>query len=244
MTSHLSRSYTLKTCSARQTPCVPSTAIVRTLCVATVTSRRRSRARFFLFALSLKVSVCSASPPPFTRQPFPPLCDFFNFPSFPITVLALYFLFATWVQPSHPASLRPSSVSGANLMLTHRLLSFLPLSAAVRQFGCHGRWYERSDLWIQLAVHRRCHRLCRYDHSTPGLLTVSSLTSTVWDHLGREAARARRKERESIMDEVTGVTQEEGHTFLLFYFVHSIFAGRCLLNFCLQSLYFAGKLPG
>ena len=43
-------------------------------------------------------------------------------------------------------------------------------------------------MWIQLAVHRRCHWLCRYDHSTPGLLTVSSVTSTVWVHPGREAA--------------------------------------------------------
>ena len=46
MTSYLSRSYTLKTSSARSTPCVPSTAIVRTLCVATVISRPRARARF------------------------------------------------------------------------------------------------------------------------------------------------------------------------------------------------------
>ena len=48
MTSHPSRSYTLKTSSARPTPCVPSTAIVRTLCVATAVSRPRARARFLL----------------------------------------------------------------------------------------------------------------------------------------------------------------------------------------------------
>ena len=48
MTSHPSRSYTLKTSSARPTPCFPSTAIVRTLCVATVISRPRARARFLL----------------------------------------------------------------------------------------------------------------------------------------------------------------------------------------------------
>ena len=35
MTSHPSQSYTLKTSSTRPAPCVPSTAIVRTLCVAT-----------------------------------------------------------------------------------------------------------------------------------------------------------------------------------------------------------------
>ena len=50
MTSHPSRSYTLKTSSARPTPCVPSTAIVRTLCVATAISPPRVRARF-LFLL-------------------------------------------------------------------------------------------------------------------------------------------------------------------------------------------------
>ena len=48
MTSHPSRSYTLKTSSARPTPCVPSTAIVRTLCVAITISRPRVRARFLL----------------------------------------------------------------------------------------------------------------------------------------------------------------------------------------------------
>ena len=48
MTSHPSQSHTLKTSSARPTPCVPSTAIVRTLCVATAISRPRARARFLL----------------------------------------------------------------------------------------------------------------------------------------------------------------------------------------------------
>ena len=48
MTLHPSRSYPLKTSSTRPTPCVPSTAIVRTLCVATVISRSRARARFLL----------------------------------------------------------------------------------------------------------------------------------------------------------------------------------------------------
>ena len=48
MTSHPSRSYTLKTSSARPTPCVPSTAIVQTLCVASAISRPPARARFLL----------------------------------------------------------------------------------------------------------------------------------------------------------------------------------------------------
>ena len=122
---------------------------------------------------------------------FFPLCDFFDFPPLSVPVLALYFSLTKWAQPFHPASPRPSSVSRMNLVLTHRFLSFLPFSAAVRQFWCHGRWYERSDLWIQLAVHRRCHRLYRYDHSTPGLFTVSSLTSTVRVHPRREAVGAK-----------------------------------------------------
>ena len=86
------------------------------------------------FALLEAAPLCSTSPPSFARQNFPKCLSFqrlFQLPSFPIPVLALYFVLATWVQPSHPASPRPSSVSVANLVLTHRLLSFLPLSAAV-----------------------------------------------------------------------------------------------------------------
>ena len=48
MTSHPSRSYTRKASSAHPTPCFPSPAIVRTLCVATMISRPRARARFLL----------------------------------------------------------------------------------------------------------------------------------------------------------------------------------------------------
>ena len=48
MTSYPSRSYTRKTSSARSTPCVPATAIVRTLCVATVIFRPRARAQFLV----------------------------------------------------------------------------------------------------------------------------------------------------------------------------------------------------
>ena len=79
---------------------------------------------------------------------------------------------------SRPTPPRPSSVPGANLVLTHRLLSPFPLSMAARQFWRHGRWYERSGLWTQLAPHAWTP-----DHF---------LTSTVWVHPGREAARAGR----------------------------------------------------
>ena len=63
----------------------------------------------------------------------------FSLRNFPVR--ALYFGLATWAQPSHPASLHPS-VRGANLVLTYGLLSSIPLSAVVRQFWGHDRWYE------------------------------------------------------------------------------------------------------
>ena len=161
MTSQPSRSYTLKTSSPRPTPCVPSTAIVRTLCVATVISHPRVTCSIPPFALTQKAPLCSASPPPFACQYFSPICDLFSYSPFPIPVPSFCFGLATWVQPSHSASPVPSSVSGAILVLTYRLLSSFPLSAAVRQFWYHDRWYGRSDLWIQLTVHRQRHRLCR-----------------------------------------------------------------------------------
>ena len=79
--SHPSRSYTLKTSSARPTPCVPSTAIVRTLCVATAISRPRARARFLLLLCWRRR--LSALPrrrrlrAKFFQDVSP--CDFFNF---------------------------------------------------------------------------------------------------------------------------------------------------------------------
>ena len=83
MTSHPSRSYTLKTSSARPTPCVPSTAIVLTLCVATAISRPRARARFLL--LPCRRRRLSALPRRRRLraklfQNVSPFCDFFNFP--------------------------------------------------------------------------------------------------------------------------------------------------------------------
>ena len=86
------------------------------------------------------------------------------------------------------APLLPPAFRGGTVLYC-TVLYCTVLYCTVRQFWCHGRWYERPDLWIQLAVHRRCHwLLCRYNHSTPGLLTASSLTSMVWVHPRREAA--------------------------------------------------------
>ena len=78
-----------------------------------------------------------------------------------LPVCALYFGLAAWIRPSHPASPRSSSIPGANLVLTHRLLSSLPLFVAVPEFCRHDRWYEWSGLWIQLAVYRQRHWICR-----------------------------------------------------------------------------------
>ena len=80
--SHPSRSYTLKTSSARPTPYVPSTAIVRTLYGATAISRPRARARFLLL---LRWRRRLSALPRRRRlrakifQNVSPFCDFFNF---------------------------------------------------------------------------------------------------------------------------------------------------------------------
>ena len=46
------------------------------------------------------------------------------------------------------------------MVLTHGLLSSLSFSAVVRPFGGHD-CSQRSGLWIQLAVHRQRHWICR-----------------------------------------------------------------------------------
>ena len=111
-----------------------------------------------------------------------------------LPVRALYFGLATWVQPSHPASPRPSSVPGANLVLTHRLFSSLPLSAAISyhiisyaSFGvmtvgtnglaCRFNWQcTANDIG------------CVVSWSKHAWTPYRLLTSTVWVHPGREAA--------------------------------------------------------
>ena len=99
--------------------------------MATVISRPRGRARFLI--LFCRRRRRSALPRRLRLRANNSLLSVtFLFPPFPVPVLALYFGLATWVQPSHPASPRPSSVSGANLVLpTGSFLSSLPLSAAV-----------------------------------------------------------------------------------------------------------------
>ena len=132
MTSHPSRSYILNTSSARPTPCVPSTAIFRTLCVATMITRPRVRARFLVLLCRRRRRFALPRRLRLRVNNFLLSVTFSITPPSLVPILALYFGLGTWVQPSHPASPRPSSVSEANLVPTHRLLSFLPLSAAVQ----------------------------------------------------------------------------------------------------------------
>ena len=75
MTSHPSRPYTLKPSSARPTPSVPSTAVVRTLCAATVISPLGARALLIYSLLRSYARGAAltllASPPPFAYLSFP-----------------------------------------------------------------------------------------------------------------------------------------------------------------------------
>ena len=127
---HPSRSYTLKTSSARPTPCVPSTAIVRTLCVATAISRPRVRARFLLL-LCLRRRLSAPLRRRRLRAEIFLLSTAFSIFLLPYPRSCLVLCSRDVGSAVPPRVARPSSVSGANLVLTHRLLSFLPLSAAV-----------------------------------------------------------------------------------------------------------------
>ena len=93
-------------------------------------------------------------------------------------------LFAPCVLVSPRGFSRPTPRRPAHLPFPERIWCLLtcpspPSSFPWRyaSFGAMDRWYERSGLWVQLAVHRQRHRICRNDHITPGLLTfiVSSL---------------------------------------------------------------------
>ena len=78
--------------------------------------------------------------------------DFNLFCDFSILPLSLS-PFLLWILVSRRGFSRPTSRRpGANLVLTHRPLSSLPLSAAVRQFWCHDRWYERYWPYIADAI--------------------------------------------------------------------------------------------
>ena len=150
-------------------------------------SRPRTRAR--LLALRCRRRRRSALP----RRLRLRANNFLLFVTFSIFPLSLS-PFLPCILISRPWFSRPTPRRPAHLPSPERIWCLLtgsssPSRAAVRQFWCHGRWHEPSDLWIQLAVHRRCHRLCRYDHSTPGLLTVSSLPRVESTPAGRQPGR-------------------------------------------------------
>ena len=171
MTSHPSPSYKLKTSSARQTPWVPSTAIVRTLPVAIAILYLRTRARF-LVLLCLAACVCAPR--------ISLLCNNEHDPPFPVPVRALEFGLATWVQLSHSVSPRLSFVPGANLVLTHVLLSLLPLSALVQTVWLVDSTGNAPPTPSDVPL---------VGHSTPGLIIVSSLP-LFWSTPGQEAVGA------------------------------------------------------
>ena len=91
---------------------------------------------------------------------------------------------STWVQPSHPASLRPSSVPGASLVFTHRLPSPLLLSVAVRQFGAvtaGTNGLAGGFNWQCTANDIVCHAVSWPQHAcTPYRLSHHFTSSTVW----------------------------------------------------------------
>ena len=149
MTSHPTRSYTLKTSSARLTPCVPFTAIVRKLCVATVISRPRARARF-LFSLCRRG--CRSA---LLRR----LCLRANtFRLFGTSSLILLPLssFLPFILISRRGFSRHTRVASPIFRLRGESGAYsqapLPSPAfrggTVSQFCCHDDWYERSALWI------------------------------------------------------------------------------------------------
>ena len=203
MTSHSSRSYTLRPSSARSTPRFPSTAIVCTLSVIAVISRLHARARFLV--LHCHRRCCFALPRRLRlRAKFPPLRDFFPNLPFPVPLLAFYFSLVTWAEPSYSASPRPCFVPRANLVFSRRLLYSLLLFAAICQFWCIGRWYDRSGLWIQMARYRRRHRLCF-------LFILIELSHKLMSKSSPRSQRRKNTIRKERTYDVLSIQRESGH---------------------------------
>ena len=131
---HFSPLCTLKASSARPTPGVPPTAIAHTLCLATVVYCVRAHARFLVALCRTKRR--SALPRRLRSRGINFLILFLLLSMILISLspfLPLNLSSPRRVQPSHPASPRPSSVARTNLAGSHGLLFSLPLSAAVHQ---------------------------------------------------------------------------------------------------------------
>ena len=130
MTSHPSQSYTLRTSSTRPTPCVPST-IVRTLCVATVISRLRARARFLVLLCRRKRR--SALP----RRLRLRVKTLLLFMIFSLVPLSLY-LFLPCLLVSRLGSSRPTPRRSAHLPSPGRIWYLLTGSSPPSRFP---RWH-------------------------------------------------------------------------------------------------------
>ena len=163
MTSHPSRSYTLKTSSARPTPCVPSTAIVRTLCVVTAISRPRAHARFLLLLcrrwrlsalpgrlfLRAKSFLLSATFPIFSRSlsPFLP-CFLFSLRGFsrptPRRPVHLPSPGESGVYAQAPL-LPPAFRGGAVLYCTVLYASFDAMAVGTNNLTCGFNWQCTAD---------------------------------------------------------------------------------------------------
>ena len=192
MTSHPTRSYTRKTSNARLTPCAPSTAIVRMLCVATVISRPRALARLLVFLCRRR---CGSALPRRLRLRAKNVLLFVTLSMFS---LSLFPLLPAYVLVSRRGFSRPASRRPAHLPSPKRSWCLLtgssPASRFLRRYASFDAMTVGTNgltCGFQLAVHRRCHRLCRYDHSTPGLLTVSSLPRVRSTPAGRQPGRRR-----------------------------------------------------
>ena len=134
MTSHSSQSYTFRTSRALPTPYVPST-IVRTLCVATVISRLRARARFF-------VSLCrrnrrSALPRRLRLRAKTLLLLVF----FSLIPLSLH-LFLPYILVSRRGFSRPTPRRSAHFPSPGRIWCLLTGSSPPSHFP---RWHTRFD---------------------------------------------------------------------------------------------------
>ena len=124
MVSHPGRSYTLRTSIARPTPYALSTAIVRTLCLATVISRPSARNRILFAlcrtgrrsALPRRLLVCA--------QRVFSFYDFFNYPPFAFPYLPLNWSRGVGLAVSSRVA-PPIFHPGVNLVINHGLLFFL-----------------------------------------------------------------------------------------------------------------------
>ena len=199
--SHPGGSYTLRTSIARPTPYALSTAIVRTLCLATVISRPSARNRILFAlcrtgrrsALPRRLCVCA--------QRVSSFYDFSNYPPFPFPYLPLDWSrgVGSAVSPRvAPPIFHPRSKSGdqsrapllpsLSVLARHECVG--DMAFGTNSLACGFNWKCTANTigcaatWSEYAC-KVSTALGTYS----GLLTVSSLF-TVWVHPGRKAAEA------------------------------------------------------